>query len=421
MTILMANKFFFVNGGTDRYFFHMMRHIEQRGHRAIPFSVQHSISRPSPWLPYFLPPPGKPDETHYAHLRWTPSTMIRLIDRAFYSIEARCRLRRLLKACGRVDIAYILNIYNYMSPSIIHTLVKHNIPIVMRIGDYNLQCANYLFLRNGHPCVLCAQGQYYHALRYRCVKGNAALTWVRVFSMYLHRLLGLYGHVKAFVVPCRFMKSMLRLGSIPEKKIVVIPSPIDVSSQESIAPQKCDWDYILYFGRISYEKGLDTLIDAYQKLDGDQTPHLVLLGRDYDGETRRLQRRLRKDFEEKIHFLGFIEGPDLQRWIKGSLFTVVPSRWYDNAPMSVYESYAMQRPVLCANIGGLKEQVEDGVTGRLFEANTTEDLVAALLWMLGNRERLTEMGLRGHAKVLEENSTEKHLNALLALFESLVD
>ncbi|WP_448383673.1 glycosyltransferase family 4 protein [Desulfosoma sp.] len=421
MTILMANKFFFVNGGTDRYFFHMMHHIEQRGHRAVPFSVRHSISRPSPWLPYFLPPPGEPEHTHYAHFRLSTANIIRLADRAFYSIEARWRLRRLLKACGRVDIAYILNIYNYMSPSIIHTFVKHGIPIVMRIGDYHLQCANYLFLRNGQPCVLCAQGQYYHALRYRCVKRNATLTWIRVFSMYLHRFLGLYRHVKAFVVPCRFMKSMVQVGGIPEEKIVVIPSPIDVSSAEPIVPKKCAWEYILYFGRISHEKGLDTLIDAYQQLDGDHIPHLVLLGRDYDGETQRLQRRIQKGFEEKIHFLGFIEAPELHRWIKGSLFTVVPSRWYDNAPMSVYESYAMQRPVVCAAMGGLAEQVEDGRTGRLFQANSTDDLAAALRWMLSDRERLTKMGRRGHAKVLEENSTEKHINALFTLFESLVN
>lgn len=422
MKIVICNKFFFISGGTDRYMFELMDELEVLGHTTIPFSVKHGISKPSKYDKHFLPPPALPDQIFYNQIRLRDSNILRLIDRSIYSLEARKYLNRLIVEEGPIDIGYILNIYNYMSPSIIHVFKKHKIPVVYMVGDYNLQCPAYTFMRDGRPCTLCIGNRYFHALRYKCVKKSFVATLVRVMAMYLYSLLNIYQMVDAFVVPCNFMKEIMVKGGYPENKIRVIKYPVrnidlsDVEGDVGIAKKS----YILYFGRISYEKGLDILIKAYETIANKYDVNLVLLGRDYDGEKIRLEKIIKPHLKGRIFFPGFIEGKDLSRWIVNSLFTVVPSRWYDNAPLSIYESYLHGIPVVGAKIGGIAEQIEDKVTGRLFEPESSPDLASKIEWMLADKDRLKKMGSFAREKVLKENNYGNHVRLLLDLFNELL-
>jgi glycosyltransferase involved in cell wall biosynthesis len=350
-------------------------------------------------------------------------------------------LSKLLKAVGGADIAYALNIYNYMSPSIFHTLKRHRIPIVMQIGDYNLICPSYSLLRDGKPCTLCVRGQYYRGLQHRCVKHNLAASAVRVAAMYVHHILGLYELVDAFVVPCEFMKNKLLEGGVSEyrmqspanrrrgtgkklkeseikraERIHVLQYPIE----RTVAPDKT-WhkkDYILYFGRLSYEKGIDTLIRAFQKLN--PPIDLYIIGRSFDGEEERLKGLIEPHMQKRIHFLGFQSGETLMQWIAEALFSVVPSRWYDNAPISTYESFMNGTPVLASRIGGLPEQVQEGVTGRLFEPDSCDDLAQKMGEMVANREQLLQMGIAGQDHVRKKLLIKDQMDSLMNLFENVI-
>lgn len=227
MRIVFCNKYFFLNGGVEKYLYDVMNYLSARGHTTIPFSVRYAGAWPSAYQDFFLAPPGNPAQALWENIRFSPANILRYLDRSTYSFEARIKLSRLLKEIHGADIAYILNIYNYMSPSIIHTLKHHRIPVVMQVGDYNLLCPSFSFLRDGKPCTLCAHGQYYHGLRYRCVKNNIAASAVRVAAMYIQRLLGLYELVDAFVVPCQFMKSKLLEGGFSEYHTHVLPYPVE--------------------------------------------------------------------------------------------------------------------------------------------------------------------------------------------------
>ena len=418
MKIVLCNKYYFLNGGTERYLFEVSGGLSSAGHTAIPFSVAYAGNRPSPHSDYFLPPPGAADQSHFRNIRWTPASLLRHFDRVVYSFEARRRLSVLLDHAGGADIGYILNVYNYMSHSIIHTFHKRGIPVVMRLGDYHLLCPSYLLLRDGRPCTRCVSGNYLHGLRHRCVKGNVAASAARVLSMYLQRGLGLFRLVDAFVTPCRFMHSMLVRGGFPESRIHVIPTPA-VKHKTTGPPVSSKNPYILFFGRISVEKGLDNLIEAYQRLNEPEAD-LVLIGRGYDGEKERLEERVRPDFRDRIHFIDFLEGSELARWIAGALFSVVPSRCYDNAPAGINESLAQGIPVVAANIGGIPEQLEDGVTGKLFAPESVDALRDALKWMLSHRVILPLMGNAGRERVERRCSMSAHVQELTALFASLV-
>jgi glycosyltransferase involved in cell wall biosynthesis len=452
MQIVFCNKYFFLNGGVEKYLYDVMTYLSARGHTTIPFSVRYAGTWPSPYQDYFLAPPGDPGQALWANIRFSPANILRFLDRSTYSFEARIKLSRLLQAFPGTDIAYILNIYNYMSPSIIHTFKRHRIPVVMQIGDYNLLCPSYSLLRDGRPCTLCVRGQYYHGLQYRCVKNNLAASAVRVAAMYLQRLLGLYELVDAFVVPCEFMKNKLLEGGVSEHKLQVLYYPVErrqgtrkrrgereregrregeIRSVErihvlqypierTVAPGKA-WhkkDYIVYFGRLSYEKGIDTLIGAFQKLN--PPIDLYIIGRSYDGEEERLKRLIEPHVQDRIHFLGFQSGQTLMQWIAEALFSVVPSRWYDNAPISTYESFMNGTPVLASRIGGIPEQVQEGVTGRLFEPDSCGDLAQKMDEMLLNRDQLMQMGIAGQDYVRKTLLIKDQMDSLMNLFENVI-
>jgi glycosyltransferase involved in cell wall biosynthesis len=210
------------------------------------------------------------------------------------------------------------------------------------------------------------------------------------------------------------MGTKLIEGGFAADRIHLINYPVSVPPG---TPNVERGDFIVYVGRISYEKGLDTLIRAYQKISPDAD--LILIGRNYDGERERLKKLILPEFSTRIRFLGFIEGEELSRWIAGALFTVVPSRWYDNAPISIYESFIHETPVVASSIGGIPEQVEDYVSGRLFTPDSENELKDALTWMLSDRERLKEMGRAGKEFVASQCNLEDHATRLLSLFESV--
>ncbi len=452
MQIVFCNKYFFLNGGVEKYLYNVMHYLSARGHTTIPFSVRYAGTWPSPYQDYFLAPPGGPEQALWGNIRFSPANILRFLDRSTYSFEARLKLSRLLRAFPGTDIAYILNIYNYMSPSILHTFKRCRIPVVMQIGDYNLLCPSYSLLRNGSPCTLCVRGQYYHGLKYRCVKNNLAASMVRVAAMYLQRLLGLYDLVDAFVVPCEFMKDKLIEGGFAAQKTHLLPYPVERRQgtrkregeregegrregekkgeerihvlqyplERTIAPDK-GWhkkNYIVYFGRISHEKGLDTLIGAFQKLN--PPIDLYIIGRSYDGEEERLKGLIEPHAQSRIHFPGFQSGQTLTRWIAEALFSVVPSRWYDNAPLSIYESFLNGTPVLASRIGGIPEQVEEGVTGELFEPDSCDDLAQKMGMMLSNRDQLPRMGIAGQSYVKETLLIKDQMDSLMNLFERVI-
>ena len=452
MRIVFCNKYFFINGGTEKYLSNVMNYLSLRGHTTIPFSVRYAGTWPSPYQNYFMAPPGDPEQAHLGNIRFSPANILRFLDRSTYSFEARIKLSRLLKAVHGADIAYVLNIYNYMSPSIFHTFRRHRIPVVMQIGDYNLLCPSYSLLRNGKPCTLCVPGDYYHGLQYRCVKNNLAASAVRVAAMYIQRLLGLYDLVDAFVVPCEFMKEKLIEGGFAEHKTHLLPYPVErrqgirkregsrekegrregeIKGAESIhvlqypverttAPDK-SWhkkDYIVSFGRVSYEKGLDTLIVAFQKLN--PPIDLYIIGRSYDGEEERLKRLIEPHVQNRIHFLGFQSGQTLAQWIAEALLSVVPSRWYDNAPLSIYESFLNGTPVLASRIGGIPEQIDEGVTGHLFEPESSDELAKKMGLMLSDRDQLLQMGMAGQGYVKNKLLIKDQMDSLMNLFETVI-
>jgi glycosyltransferase involved in cell wall biosynthesis len=415
MNILLASKYFFPNGGTEIYLRILLDTLPALGHACVPFSVAYKDNWPSPYAKYFVPPPAVPDAPRLEQMRLTPALALRLLERSTYSFTANRYLRRLLDAVGPIDVAMALNIYTYLSPSIFHVLAKRGIPIVAQVGDYNMICPNYQLLRDDTPCQLCQKGAYYHAVRYRCVKHSLAASTARVAAMYVQRFLKLWDLVDLFLVPCHFMKKTLVGAGFRPDRLHVLPYAIRVPVEEPSLPKG---NYILSFGRVSREKGIDILIRAYQL--AAPGVDLVIVGRSYDNEQQRLQSLIAPAFRERIRFVGFQEGEALARWIGQALLCVVPSRWYDNAPLAISESLGHGTAVAGARLGGIPEQIDEGVDGVLFDPNDPTELAGKLVALLADKPGLARMGLAGRRKTLARHDPTSHATELVDIFSEVI-
>jgi glycosyltransferase involved in cell wall biosynthesis len=232
--------------------------------------------------------------------------------------------------------------------------------------------------------------------------------------MRAHDWLHVYDHVDMFVTPSDFLRSLLIKAGYPAEKIVHLPSFYPVTGQPEEAE---DGGYLLYFGRVSPEKGIDTLLDAMTLLP--RKVRLLIAGADVDGETERLQQRAWRNRLTNVEFLGMLQRDELTRLIERARFTVVPSSWYDNCPMSVFESMAQGKAVIGADIGGIPEQIT-GDCGLLFEPGNPADLAAKIELLLDDVELREEMGAAALRRMQAVYSPDTHCNRLLDLFHTLL-
>lgn len=416
MNILLAHKYFFRGGGTATYLFSLMEELQARGHRPVPFSVAYRRTAPTPYLKYFVSPPCGADATFYSDIPRTPANAIRLLGRATFSTEAYRKAKQVV-AAEHIDIAYVHNVYNYMSPSVIPACRSAGVPVVMRVSDYNLVCPAFGLYRGGTgPCVECLQRGLHRSLVHRCVKGSLAATGVRVFSMLVHRLLGVYRGVDAFVCPSSFMRRTLVAAGFPAEKVIHLPSFFPVNGH--LPARLGQGRHILYLGRLSREKGVETLIRAHRMLP--HPPPLLIAGESRDGELARLEAIAGEASKNGIKFLGLKGREELTRLIDDALFTVVPSLQHDNCPMSVLESFAQGKPVVGSRLGGIPEQLAGGC-GLLFEPGDVRGLARQMQTLLERPQLRREMGTKALARLRSEYTAERHLGHLLSLFERLLE
>lgn len=416
MKILLGHKYFFRGGGTSTYLFSLMDYLTQNGHEPIPFSVNYACNEPSEYSNYFVSPPLGSEASHLKDMKITPLSALKLLGRATYSFEARRKARALIHDT-EPDIAYLHNLYNYMSPSVIDECKAQSLPIVMRVPDFNLVCAELHLLCNGKVCHECVNRSPLRAIPRKCLKGSLAATAARAISMSVHNRLRIYDKVDLFITPSAFMRNTLIEAGYGAERVIHVPS--FYAGALSSSSSEADDPYILYFGRISKEKAVDTLLRAYAI--AQPNVRLLLAGGDPDGLTGPLTALAEElQISDRVEFLGLKGREELDDLISGSLFTVVPSRCYDNCPMSVLESFAHGKPVIGSNIGGIPEQITDGC-GLLFAPDDAEDLAGCITRMLEDKDARVRMGEAAKQRLAEAYAPEKHCTRLLGILWALIN
>lgn len=405
MKVLLVNKFFFHKGGAEGVFFDTARLLERYGHRIDFFSMAHPLNLPCADERYF---------TSYAdyesrNLKKKISSSLK----ALYSFEAKQKIGRLIREKGGVDIAHIHNIYHQISPSILRELKKRGVPIVMSLHDFKLACATYLMAGENGVCDACKNRKFHHCLLKKCANGSLTKSCLLTLEMFLHHhILRIYDLVDIFISPSEFHQSKLKEMGF-KREIVHLPNPIILDGLEPAFGWKDK--SIVYFGRLSPEKGLFTLLEAMKKVPG---AWLKIIG---DGPMRNsLEEKAKKEGIRNVSFLGYKSGEELQKEIKASMFTVFPSQIYENNPRAILESFALGKPVIGSNIGGIPELVKDKLTGLLFEPKDADGLNHKIKFLLDNPARIGEMGKNARGLVESEYNCETHYRKLIQIYENTI-
>lgn len=401
--LLAINNYFYRRGGAEAVFFDHMAMFAQIGWDVVPFAMQHENNVPSPWSGYFV------SEIEYGR-QTSPLRKIAQAASVIYSVEAQRNIARLI-AQARPSVAHAHNVYHHLSPAIFSTLKEAGIPVVMTAHDLKLACPSYKMLRAGKVCEDCRGGRIYNVLRHRCVKDSIPLSGLVLVETMLHRALGLYrDKLDRIVVPSRFYLEKLVEWGWPREKLTYIPNFVDVEGF------RADWeegDYVVFAGRLAPEKGLATLIRAAALAK----QRLILAG---TGPEETALRELAAQTGADAQFVGHLSGQDLHRLIGQSRALVLPSEWYENAPISILEAYALGRPVIGAAIGGIPEMVRDGETGLLAASGDAEDLARKLSALAAlTAARRAEMGRAGREWIAWEFSAAAYRDRTLALYEAL--
>lgn len=377
MTLLSINNYYYYRGGAESVFLEQNRMFEAAGWKVVPFAMNHQQNLATPWQKFFV------DEIEFG----ADYSLLQKLARApkiIYSFEARRRLAALIDEV-RPQIAHGHNIYHHISPSILGLLSQRDIPIVLTLHDLKIACPAYNMLAPDGVCERCKDGHLSNVVRHRCIKGSTALSGVVMLEAVLHRWLGSYAHVNRFIVPSQFYMRKLIEWGISAERFRHIPNFVDASR---FTPQFCGGKNFLYFGRISREKGIETLIRAVHKAGCS----LTIVG---TGPQRERLEMLVASLDAKVVFRGYLTGQPLRKEISDARAVILPSEWYENAPMSVLEAYALGKPVIGARIGGIPELIREAETGSLFESGN----VAALAEVLARYSAMSPSALEslGHS------------------------
>jgi len=403
MRILNVNKFYYLKGGSERYFFELGRLLEGRGHSVIPFAMQGERNLPSEYGTYFVSP------VDFRNQRGWPDRLGGTL-RILYSLEARRKVRGLIRST-KPQVAHLHNIAHQLSPSILGPMKESGMRIVQTLHDYKLVCPTYRFFAHGHVCERCLGGRYFEAVRMRCNEGSRGASLVNALEMTLHHtVLHSYRAVDAFVAPSRFLAQKIVEFGIPEEKVHHLPYYLNLGE---FSESPTVGDRIVFVGRLSAEKGLGTLVQAMGDVRG--LPLVVVGEGPLEEDLRRQAERVAPG---RIQFVGHLDGRALREAVAGARCVVVPSEWYENSPLTIYEAFAMGRPVVGSRIGGIPELVLHEKTGLLFETGSAENLSKALERLADDPRLARTLGRQARAHVETLCDPERHLARLQEAYES---
>jgi glycosyltransferase involved in cell wall biosynthesis len=359
MRILLINRNHFIGGGADRVYLNTGELLEESGHEVTYFSTSNNQNIDSEYEPYFV----KNSNTREGGF----ISKIKGVKKYLYNKETENNLDRLISDF-KPEVAHIHLFYGVLSASVLKTLKKNKVPIILTIHDYRLLCpVNTMLDKEGRICEKCKNDKFYNCITKRCSEGNVFQSTVVTAEAYMRKFIyDPLTYINHFIFVSQFCRNKhISFDQRYKKKSSLLynfSNPIE-------NPSLIKGNYLFYYGRLSREKGVLNLINAVKKTNSK----LIIAG---EGHQKEEVLKAINGFSN-IEFVGFKSGTDLNELILNSSFVVVPSEWYENNPMTIVESFLLAKPVIGSNVGGIPELVTDE-TGFTFESADEKSLVKAI-------------------------------------------
>ncbi len=419
MKIITASKFYYHRAGLESYLFKITELLQNKGHEIIPFSTNYRENYKTGYDEYFAEYTGIGGED-----KISVKQKLKALARIFYNYEAGNKFSKLLEKTNP-GLVWGFGVHRHLSPAIFMEAKKQGIPVIHRLSDYAVICPDSRLTKGDNSnCdeLLCPLKGYHNALVHKCVRQagpsgggktpSLAASIVGGAELWLHHRFKFYiNNVDRFIAPSNFLKNTMIKAGIPETKITHLPVFIDPSQYE---PEYEPGEYLLYFGRLSREKGLPLLLSVMEQFKGYK---LLIAG---DGPQKEYLESLKAGKGlDNVGFLGKKFGDGLKNIVKNSRAVIVPSTWYENSPNVLLEAYALGKPVIGANIGGIPEYIEENATGVLYKYDNVNELSEKIDYLMRNPALCREMGKNARNTAETVFNPQKHYDSLMNIPEML--
>jgi glycosyltransferase involved in cell wall biosynthesis len=311
------------------------------------------------------------------------------------------------------DLVHVHNFFPRLSPSIHYVCHEQKIPVVQTLHNYRLLCPASTFLRNGSVCEDClGKTVPWPAVQHGCYHSSRLATAAVANMLSIHRGLNTWSRtVSTFIALTKFAREKFIEGGLPEDRITVKPN--FVSPDPGIGAGT--GGYALFVGRLSEEKGLGMLLEAWKKIKADR--RLKIIG---DGPMAASVRSAAETIPG-IEWLGPRNKEEVSRQMAGAAFLVFPSIWYESLPLVLIEALATGLPVIASRLGAIAEVISDGETGRLVEAGSSNHLASEIDWAFSHPDSLRAMRHRARREFERKYTAELNYAVLSQIYQAAID
>lgn len=322
--------------------------------------------------------------------------------------ETRALLRR-----ERPQVLHVHNTFPLLSPAIYHAARAEGVPVVQTLHNYRLLCANALLFRDGHVCEDCLRRAVpVSGVRHACYRESRAASGVVVAMLAVHQLLGTWTRaIDVYIALTEFARDKYVEGGLPAEKIVVKPNFIDPDPGQ----REASAEYALFVGRLTMEKGVRTLLAAWERV-GRRMPLKIVGTGPLADEVRSAAARL-----AGVEWLGGLPRERVLALMKRAAFLVIPSLWYEAFGVVIAEAYGVGLPVISSDLGSMASLIRPGVTGLHFRPGDAMELAARVEWALAHPAEMVAMGRLARREYETRYTAERNYELLMETYALAAD
>lgn len=381
MRILVCHNYYQQHGGEDVSFADEARLLGEYGHEVTRYTIHNdSIDEMSRWA---------------------------VARRSLWSRQSYNEIRALIRE-RRPDVVHLTNTFPLISPSACYAARREGVPVVQALRNYRLLCPGALLHRDGKVCEDCLGKRIpWPAIKNRCYRGSRSASTVVTAMVSLHRLLRTWHRtVNLFYTLTEFSRQKFIAGGFPASKLVVKPNFV----LPDPGPGGGDGGFAVFVGRLSAEKGITTLLEAWQK--HELPVPLKIVGDGPLGETVSAASRE----NSKIEWLGQKPLEEVMQLVGQATTLVMPSVWYETFGRTTIEAFAAGTPVIGSRMGATGELIDTGRTGFLFNPGDPEDLAAKVQQLHANEEQLQQMRNAARSEYLRRYTPAANYEMLMNIY-----
>lgn len=406
MKVLLVNKYHYFRGGSETYYFGLAELLRKAGHEVIFFAMEDEHNLPCAQSEYFV-------SNVEFNGKLSALDQLKAAARMVYSLEAKRKFDKLLRN-EKPDIIHINLFHRVLTASIVDVAKKHHIPIVFTMHDLNCICPNHTMLNHGKICEACLRGNYINCVKCVCFKDSRLKCLMAAIESEYNKRSGLYNKIDCFITPSEFYKNLLMKSGLTKKRIIHMKNFLPAETEYAIRGKR--GDYVLFFGRLSYEKGILTLIEAMKHVKAP----LLIVGTGPEEDAIR-QKIAVSGLSDRVTLLGFKSGTELWSYVMNAGCVVIPSEWYEASGYTACEAQAMGKPVVVTDAGGLPENIVNGETGIVCPMSDVKKLAEAINCIMiipdEGYERMARLAVN-NAQVLFDAS--RYVQRVMDIYQGLV-